>query len=117
MIEGFKLKETRFGVEAVLPWSPANALKWVKDLRLRSFHMQGARLFNSCPSWVRDKVWGTVAQFKTYLNKYLSHVPDQPRDHRGGNMPEPYDSDIQTPSNSLVHWGQHLREKKKHWVW
>ena len=27
MVEGFKLKETRFGVEAELPWSPARAPK------------------------------------------------------------------------------------------
>ena len=37
-IEGFKVRTTRAGVEAVLPHSPGWAPKWVKDLRLWSFH-------------------------------------------------------------------------------
>ena len=117
-ISGFDVKTTRRGIEANLPHSPGRAPGWVKQLRNNSFHMTAAKCFNCTPSWVRDKVWGTVDQFKLHLNKYLTHVPDHPRDHLGGFFPEATDPSVHTPSNSLIHWYPVMRRKHKDdWIW
>ena len=104
-------------MEAVIPHSPAKAPGWVKELRNNSFHMKSSKCFYACLSWVRDKVWGTVDQFKVHLNKYLANVPDQPRDHIGGFFPEPTDQSAHTPSNSLIRWYPLMKRRYKDWVW
>ena len=51
------------------------------------------------------------------LNKYLSRVPDKPRDMSGGFYPDAYDPLAQTPNNSLIYWGDYLREVRPGWDW
>ena len=116
-LETFKTKEGRLGVTAVFPTWPRGTAPWVVKLRRGSFHYRACLLFNSTPRWVREIKGGTVDNFKRQLNKYLQCVPDCPRDTSGGHYPEPYDRDVQTPSNSLVHWGSYLREQRPGWDW
>ena len=115
--EKFQVKESRKGSVAVYPHCPRGADNWVKNLRLNSFHYKGCRLYNSTPRWVRDIKGGSVESFKKTLNKYLAHVPDQPRDVSGNNYPKAYDTIAQTPSNSLIYWGALLREIRPGWGW
>ena len=115
--EKFQVREGRKGSEAVYPQCPRRADKWVKNLRLNSFHYKGCRLYNSTPRWVRDIKGGSVESFKKTLNKYLAHVPDRPRDVSGNNYPEAYDTTAQTPSNSLIYWGALLRNIRPGWGW
>ena len=115
--EKFKIKEGRKGVTAVFPTCPRGTVPWVVKLRRNSFHYKACLLFNSTPKWVREIRGGTVERFKTQLNRYLSVVPDRPRDVSGGYYPDPYDPDVQTPSNSLIHWGAYLRELRPGWDW
>ena len=113
----FKTKEGRRGVTAVFPTCPRGTAPWVVKLRRGSFHYKACLLFNSTPKWVREIKGGTVESFKKQLNRYLSVVPDCPRDISGGHYPKPYDTDVQTPSNSLIHWGLYLREQRPGWDW
>ena len=70
-VEGFKVKEGRNVIEAILPWLPSRTQPWVKVIRNKSFHMILAKLFNSTPSWVCDRVGKFVQEFKRVLNKGL----------------------------------------------
>ena len=115
--ERFKVKESRKGLVAVYPHSPKGTDTWIKNLRVNSFHYKGCRLFNSTPRWVREVRGGTVDSFKKTLNKYLSRVPDKPRDMSGGFYPDANDPVVQTPSNSLIYWGVYLREIRPGWDW
>ena len=115
--EKFRTKEGRKGVTAVYPNSPRGTEPWVIKLRRNSFHYKACLLFNSMPRWVREVRGGTVERFKVQLNRYLAVVPDRPRDVTGGYYPDPYDPDVQTPSNSLIHWGTYLRELRPWWDW
>ena len=115
--ESFKVQEGRRGVTAVLPTWPRGTAPWVVTLRRGSFHYRACLLYNSCPRWVREIKGGTVEGFKRKLNEYLACVPDCPRDSSGGHYPKAYDRDAQTPSNSLVHWGAYLKEKRPGWDW
>ena len=115
--ETFKTKEGRLGVTAVFPTWPRGTAPWVVKLRRGSFHYKACLLFNSTPRWVREIKGGTVESFKRQLNRYLSVVMDCPRDISGGHYPKPYDRDVQTPSNSLIHWGAYLREQRPGWDW
>ena len=115
--EKFQVKESRKGSVAVYPHCPRGADNWVKNLRLNSFHHKACRLYNSTPRWVRDIKGGSVESFKKALNRYLTHVPDQPRDVSGNNYPKAYDTIAQTPSNSLIYWSALLREIRPGWGW
>ena len=115
--EEFKTKETRKGTVAVFPKIPRGVKPWVARLRKNGFHYKACSLFNSLPKWVREVKGSNVEKFKQTLNRYLSVVPDRPRDASGGYYPDPYDQIGQTYSNSLVHWGVLLREIRPEWDW
>ena len=68
----------------VTPKQNRKAEKWVQKLRSTSFFNVAPTLFNSLPLHLRDiKIPDTptkdhVDEYKTELDKYLWHIPDQP---------------------------------------
>ena len=113
----YKTKDTRHGRVAICPSIPPRVKPWIATLRRDSFGYRAALLYNSCPTFVRNISGEPLSKFKRALNRYLSSVPDRPRDITGCFYPDPYDSVAQTPSNSLLHWGVLLRGQRPDWGW
>ena len=90
-----------------------------KSLRQASFTYRSAKVFNSLPRFVRDYGGGgcTLTEFKSYLDSYLSRVPDQPRDSLGGFLPAAVDIHTGDKSNSLVHWRPLLQKLDNTYNW
>ena len=62
---------------SVAPY-PRNSPASVRNARESSMQVQGARLFNSLPRYIRDISTGSVESFKTELDGWLDSIPDQP---------------------------------------
>ena len=90
-----------------------------KPLRQASFTYRSAKLYNTLPRHIRDYggAGGTVQEFKTLLDGYLSKIPDQPRDLLGGYLPAPVDIHTGTNSNSIEHWRPLLQRLDPYYNW
>ena len=81
MVKGYDIEfntNPRRGRLASVPQVRNSAPNSVKKATHSSFHVKGARLFNSIPSLIRDINSNSVDTFKTSLDAYLSIIPDQP---------------------------------------
>lgn len=76
----------------------------VQTIRFSSFAVNGPRVFNSLPSYLRNLTGVTVGVFKRQLDKYLAGVPDEP-------LIPGYTAYRQMESNSLIDWAQHARQQ------
>ena len=65
-----------------------------------SILVNGVKLFNTLPKWIRD-IKCDLSLFKKELDRFLRQVPDQPE--LPGYIPEPRDI-YGKPSNSLIDW-------------
>ena len=77
-----------------------------KNLRDNSFQSLGPKIFNSLPKELRNITKVGVDDFKLELDKYLTHMPDEPK--VSGMTPSCLNSTSE-PSNSIVHWSAKLR--------
>ena len=74
-----------------------------RTLREKSLLVEGPRLFNSLPGYLRDHA-GTMENFKATLDTFLASVPEQPN---GSELPGSINKDCM-PSNSLRDWMRSL---------
>ena len=76
----------------------------IKVIRDRTILVEGAKIYNMVPHRIREYD-GTYLGFKNCIDKWLTDVPDKPRDL--GNEPDARNSDGK-PSNSLKDWSKIL---------
>ena len=72
------MESPRRGRLVIVPNYSAGAPSAVKRAKEASLAVQGAQLFNIIPRHLRDIKTGTVDQFKTELDSWLTTLPDQP---------------------------------------
>ena len=97
--------DTRLGRQLAI--KPRRGSRSVMTLRERSFLVEGPKLFNALPKFLRNHE-GSVESFKHALDKFLEEIPDQPR----MTGFEPFGTDTNgAPSNSLTDilrgWGHY----------
>ena len=80
---------------------------WKQNLRESSFHVHGARIFNSLPLALRNMRKCPVEDFKEQLDQYLCSIPDQPK--IGELVPFVVDTNTGNPSNSIVDHARMMR--------
>ena len=68
----------RRGRLAAVPQYKSRAPSQVRRAREASLSVKGAKLFNSIPRELRDLNHSKVDAFKSGLDEWLSHIPDQP---------------------------------------
>ena len=73
----------------------------IQTMREKSFQINGAKLFNSLPSKIRN-IKRDLDEFKVALDGYLGTIPDQPR--MGSLVPAATDQLTGRQSNSLLAW-------------
>ena len=72
----------------------------VRKLREQSFQVDGPKLFNSLPKYLRDLTKVPVEELKEQLDKFLETIPDQPC--IGGLTTAACDLFTAMPSNSVI---------------
>ena len=80
--------------------SPVKGSVRVQSMREGSFHIHGARLFNSLPKKIQNMTNISLDDFKMYLDKYLETIPDEPK--IGGYIPSTCSQTNMAPSNSII---------------
>ena len=70
-----------------------------KSLKERSIFVEGPRLYNSLPRYLREHS-GSIVSFKACLDSFLSGIPDQP----DGNWCAGSLSRDGKPSNGIQDW-------------
>ena len=78
----------------------------IQNIRRASFAINGPRLFNSLPKFVRDITKCDKDVFKAQLDHYLKIVPDQP-------LIPGYTAYRQCDSNSIIAWSTSAQLKRK----
>ena len=96
----------RRGRECAVPGISTNAPVRIQNIRRASFAINGPRLFNSLPKYVRDTTNCDKRLFKARLDHYLWQVPDQP-------LIPGYTAYRQCESNSLLNWSKNAQLKMK----
>ena len=96
----------RRGRECIVPGISRKAPLRIQTIRRASFSLNGPRLFNSLPKYVRDTTNCEKTVFKARLDHYLKQVPDQP-------LIPGYTSYRQCESNSLIEWSRNAQLKQK----
>ena len=79
---------------------PLKGKPFVRKLREQSFQVDGPKLFNSLPKYLRNLNKVPAVDLKEQLDKYLETIPDQPC--IGGLTPAAWDLFTAMPSNSIV---------------
>ena len=74
----------------------------IKGLKDRTLLVEGVKIFNMVPKKIREYD-GSYLGFKNCIDKWLSEIPDIPRDL--GNEPNARNIDGR-PSNSLKDWAK-----------
>ena len=93
-------QDTRRGRTCDIPPMARTASARVKTLREQTIQVNGARLFNVLPNKIRQITNCSVLDFKEQLDKYLTHIPDQPM--VGGLLPPAINPVTGKHSNSLL---------------
>lgn len=70
---------SRNGRLCKLPHIKSTATCRVKTLLYGSLSVNGCKLFNSLPRYIRNLTGCTTEAFKMHLDKYLVQIPDQPK--------------------------------------
>ena len=95
-------REGKGGIRIRVPTLPPlkDSSVQLRNLKDRSFVCEGARLFNSLPSWLKAEK-GSLDTFKRKLDGLLSCVPDQPATP---SLTPGATSMSGSPSNCLLDW-------------
>ena len=81
LVQGYHVEfynSERRGRLAAVPQYKSRAPSQVRRAREASLSVKGAKLFNSIPRELRDLNHSKVDAFKSGLDEWLSHIPDQP---------------------------------------
>ena len=113
---GFNSKWTHRGRFIEIPPFPKKCPPFAKKVREQTFTHRAARLFNSCPAFVRNYEGSTLG-FKNILTSYIKKVPDKQRSQHTGIMPAATDQVAHIKSNSLVHWRTFLEKHSPNYQW
>ena len=76
-ITQIQLSEDRQGRKCEIP--NLSRAQSVKTLRNNSFQVQGPKLFNALPSYIRNITKCGVKDFKDRLDNFLPKIPDSPK--------------------------------------
>ena len=82
--------------------SLSNASEGIKTKREQSFQIQGPKLFNCLPRYLRDKTGISVDIWMRDLDKFLAQIPDTPV--MANLTPGLCNQSTACPSNSLGEW-------------
>ena len=96
----------RRGRECVIPGVSPRAPTKIQSIRRASFAINGPRIFNSLPKYIRDITECDISLFKAHLDRYLTQVPDQP-------LIPGYTAYRQCDSNSLIDWSRNAQLKAR----
>ena len=94
-------ENSRLGRKIKIPSLSKKGRQAIQTMRENSFQINGAKLFNSLPSKIRN-IKRDLEEFKEALDGYLSTIPDQPR--MGSLVPAATDQLTGRQSNSLLAW-------------
>ena len=92
----------RRGRECHGPSVAASAPSRIRTIRYASFSINGPRIFNSLPQYVRDTTNCDNSVFKARLDHYLTQIPDQP-------LIPGYTAYRQCDTNSIVDWSNNAQ--------
>ena len=99
-------RNDRRGLMVDIPFLKSNVRNSIKTLRDQSLKVHGGRMYNLLPVEIRDFT-GTLNDFKSLLDDFLSKIPDQP--HGPGLYSEPVSRVTCRNSNSIIDWIHHLK--------
>ena len=94
----------RRGRECHIPRISATSSARIQSIRRASFGINGPRIFNSLPQYVRDTTNCDKNVFKARLDHYLQQVPDQ-------SLIPGYTAYRHCDSNSLIDWSRNAQLK------
>ena len=94
----------RRGRECNIPKISTTAPTRIQNIRRASFTVNGPRIFNSLPQYIRDTTKCDKNIFKAHLDHYLQQVPDQP-------LIPGYTAYRMCDSNSLIDWSRNAQLK------
>ena len=103
----FISSNSRLGTYVSLPPYKGTYLRY-KTLKENSMAVEGAKIFNGLPMDLRNYI-GPKDKFKSYLDKYLTNIPDTPNGY-GELTPWPVD-EYSRPSNKIRDWTRLLKFK------
>ena len=92
--------EARLGRKCTIPSMNTAARQAVQSLKEQTFQVQGPKLFNSLPAFIRNTRNCPLDIFKAKLDKWLENVPDEPSVR--GLTPGGCDAEARA-SNSIIH--------------
>ena len=92
----FSKQTLRTGRVCVIPTTPTSTKNRLQRLREESFCVNGPRLFNTLPSYLRNLTGVSQMDFKNKLDKFLWTVADEP-------LIRGYTASRRAESNSLQH--------------
>ena len=92
----FSKQTLRTGRVCVIPTTPTSTKNRLQRLREESFCVNGPRLFNTLPSYLRNLTGVSQMDFKSKLDKFLWTVADEP-------LIRGYTASRRAESNSLQH--------------
>ena len=91
----------RLGRRCKVPKLAQNGGQSVQTLREQSFQINGVRLFNRLPKYLRNMT-SNQEDFKAELDKFICQIPDQPR--IGNLIPKAVCRNTVRQSKSLLAW-------------
>ena len=94
----------RRGRECNIPKISTTAPTRIQNIHRASFTVNGPRIFNSLPQYIRDTTKCDKNVFKAHLDHYLQQVPDQP-------LIPGYTAYRMCDSNSLIDWSRNAQLK------
>ena len=89
-------RSDRYGRRCHIPTINRTSPAYVQTLKEATLSVHGTKLFNALPKHLRNLSHCSVTKFKTELDAFLQHIPDEPQ------VPG-YTAFRQAESNSLVH--------------
>ena len=101
----------RTGIKAKLPERNNKMKAFINNLRENFFTTTGPKLFNCLPKEVRNfqtESQNQILCFKNNLDKYLTHIPDQPNC-------QSLQSQRQASSNSIIDQIHYIRPNNLNW--
>ena len=77
------------------------------SVRMKSFQIHGARVFNTLPKSLRNLKKTSTEEFKAKLDKFLETIPDEPK--LPGYIPTGCNQTSAGPSNSMIDQSRNIR--------
>ena len=90
----------RLGRTCEIPQLNKNSRQSVQTIRENSFQVNGPKLFNCLPKYIRNKRGCSIEEFKSELDIFLQKIPDEPKSE--GNVPTASNQITGRPSNSII---------------